>query len=245
MKRFAFVALLAIFTSVAGASEQGPTFRAHVDLGDRPSLQRGARIFVNYCLSCHSAAYMRYSRMGADLGLSDQQVKDNLMFSTDKIGSTMEVALRPDDAVQWFGVAPPDLSVIARARGADWLNTFFLGFYEDPGRATGVNNLAFKDTAMPHVLSELQGMQRAVTETITDADGVEHEKITGFELAAPGRMSEAEYRSTVRDLVNFLVYIGEPAKLERYRIGAWVMLFLLFFTFLAYLLKREYWKDVH
>jgi len=220
-------------------------YSAEVDLHDTESLQRGARIFVNYCLSCHSAAYMRYSRMGRDLQLSDEIVEENLMFTTDKIGEVMQVAMRPEDAAAWFGVAPPDLSVIARSRGADWLYTFLLTFYQDENRPTGVNNLVFKDTAMPHVLLGLQGLQRPVYETVSDGHGGEHEVVREFDIARKGSQDEQEYRRTIRDLVNFLVYLAEPAKLVRYRIGTWVILFLIVFFGVAYLLKREYWKDVH
>ncbi len=244
---FAIVVVLLLCGARAyAAGGAAVLYHAEVDLGDRASLQRGARTFVNYCVSCHSAAYMRYSRLAEDLGLSEDLVEDNLMFTTDKIGETMQVAMRSSDAERWFGgVAPPDLSVIARARGADWLYTFLLTFYEDRDRPAGVNNLAFKDTAMPHVLWELQGLQRPVTEQVSDAHGEAHERITGFELAVPGRLDESEYRALVRDLVGFMVYLGEPVKLVRYRLGFWVLAFLVVFTVLAYLLKREYWKDVH
>lgn len=246
MKRIAAIAAMLLAAGGAGAAGPGAKlYHAPVDLGDQASLQRGARTFVNYCLSCHSASFMRFSHLARDLGLTEEQVENNLLFVTDKIGDTMQVALRAEDAERWFGVAPPDLSVIARARGADWLYTFLLTFYEDPARPNGVNNLAFPDTAMPHVLWELQGLQRPIYETVTDAHGEEHQRIVGFELAVPGSQDEAEYRRTVADLVTFLVYLGEPAKLVRTTVGAWVLVFLVAFTILAYLLKREYWKDVH
>lgn len=238
------MAFLALLAASAHASEK-PMYTAHVDLGDKASLQRGARTFVNYCLSCHSAAFMRFSRMAEDLGLTEEQTEQNLMFVTDKIGSTMEVAMRPEDATQWMAAPPPDLSVIARARGADWLYSYLLTYYVDPARPTGVNNATFKDSAMPHVLWELQGLQRPIIEKVKAHDGSDVEKITGFEVVTPGKQDAEAYRRTVRDLVNFLVYVGEPAKLVRTTIGFWVILFLVVFTALAYLLKREYWKDVH
>lgn len=225
---------------VLAAGGQGPaTLEANVNLGNKTSLQRGARLFVNYCLSCHSAQYMRYARMAEDLELPEDVVKDNLMFATDKLGDTMTIAMRPADAEQWFGVTPPDLSVIARSRGADWLYSFLNGFYVDERRPTGVNNVYFADTAMPHVLADLQGLQRKIE---TEGDG--HGGVQ-FEAYSEGRLSPAEYQQTVRDLVAFLVYVGEPAKLVRYRIGFWVIAFLLVLFVATFLLKREYWKDVH
>lgn len=245
MKRYVWILLAAVSFDVCAAGGGGMLYEAQVDLSDTKSLQRGARTFMNYCLSCHSASYMRFSRLAADLQLSEDLVSGNLMFVTDKIGDVMQVAMKQADAEDWFGVAPPDLSVIARARGADWLTTYFLTFYQDPERPTGVNNLAFVDTAMPHVLWELQGIQRPIYETSTDENGKSHEVITGFEIARKGLQDEQEYRRTVRDLVNFLVYLGEPAKLVRYKLGVWVIIFLVVLLALSYALKREYWKDVH
>lgn len=209
------------------------------DLSDQKSLQRGARIFVNYCLSCHAAAYMRYNRLGQDLGIPEDVLKANLMFGTDKPGETMTAAMRPEDATRWFGVPPPDLSVIARARGAAWLYTYFMTFYRDASRPTGVNNLAFKDVGMPHVLWELQGWQQPV-----DA-GTTPRAIEDLELVSPGSAGADGYRQAVSDLVNFLVYLGEPIKLKRHAIGAWVMVYLLVLLLVVYLMKLEYWKDVH
>ncbi|MEX2480119.1 MAG: cytochrome c1 [Gammaproteobacteria bacterium] len=218
---------------------------ANINLGNKTTLQRGARLFVNYCLSCHSAKYMRYVRMAEDLEIPEDVVKDNLMFTTNKIGDTMKVAMRPEDAEQWFGVAPPDLSVIARARGEDWLYSFLNGFHVDDKRPTGVNNLYFPDTAMPHVLADLQGLQRKV-EHEDDGHGDDgHGGGAAFEQVSSGQMSADEYRQATRDLTAFLLYIGEPAKLVRYRIGFWVIAFLLVLLVATYLLKREYWKDVH
>ncbi|MGE0482778.1 MAG: cytochrome c1 [Gammaproteobacteria bacterium] len=226
------------------AGGHGPALlEANVNIGNKTSLQRGARLFVNYCLSCHSAQFMRYERMATDLDLDESVVKDNLMFATDKIGNTMTVAMRPADAEKWFGVAPPDLSVIARARGADWLYSFLNGFYLDDKRPNGVNNLYFPDTAMPHVLSELQGFQQLKGHGEEAADHGAHG--SPLELARPGKMDEAGYRQATRDLVAFLVYVGEPAKLVRYRVGFWVIAFLFVLFVATYLMKREYWKDVH
>ena len=245
MNRLFITIALAVFVNAALAAEQGPKLqKANNDLGDRASLQRGARLFVNYCVSCHSAAYMRYNRLAQDLHLSEETVEANLMFTTDKIGDTMKVAMQPADAQRWFGMAPPDLSVIARARGTDWLYTFLSSFYIDEKRPTGVNNIVFADTAMPHVLWELQGLKRPVYHTVTDKHGNEAQVVDHFESVVAGTLTEAEYQQAVRDLVNFLEYIGEPAKLVRYKVGVWVIAYLLVFLIVAYLLKREYWKDV-
>ena len=245
MKRMILVALLAMVPGLSSAVGTGmPPVKVDTDPHDRESLQRGARIFVNYCLSCHSASYMRFSRLASDLNIADQLVVDNLMFVTDKIGNTMEVAMRAADAERWFGVAPPDLSVIARSRGADWLYTFLTSFYLDPSRPTGVNNLVFKDTAMPHVLWELQGWQTPIRRSQIE-NGTNREVIDGLELTIPGKLQEAEFQQTVRDLVNFLAYMGEPAQLIRRRLGRWVVAFLGVLLVPVYLLKREYWRDIH
>lgn len=204
-----------------------------IDITDKASLQRGAQTFVNYCLSCHQASYMRYNRMGKDLGLSDSQVKDNLMFAADKIGETMTIAMRPEDAKKWFGVTPPDLSVIARSRGTDWLYTYLRTFYLDDSRTVGTNNLAFADVGMPHVLWEQQGY-------------LSHNEQSGhLEQVKKGTLSEHEYDQTVHDLVNFLAYLGEPSKLQRIELGKWVLLYLFIFFLIAYPLKKAFWKDVH
>ncbi len=238
--------LLCLVSGATSASEEGPDLdKAYIDPTNQASLQHGAQVFVNYCLSCHSAAFMRYSRMGHDLGLSDKQVMQNLMFASQKIGEPLTVAMPADQAKRWFGTAPPDLSVVARARGVDWLYTYLRAFYLDDSRPFGVNNLVFKDVAMPHVLGTLQGWQKPVYRTETGEDGKERKVIEGLELAVPGSQSPEEYDRTVRDLVNFLAYMGEPAKLERQSLGIKVVLFLVVFLIPAYLLKKEYWKDVH
>ncbi|MCP5143779.1 MAG: cytochrome c1 [Gammaproteobacteria bacterium] len=245
MKRLIAI-VVCCWAGVALASSGGSALHpAGNSLSDTASLQRGARTFVNYCLSCHSAQYMRYNRMAEDLGLTEDMVVDNMLFTDKKVGDTMTVAMRGSDASQWFGNAPPDLSVVARARGTDWLYSFLTGFYADPKKPTGVNNIIFADTAMPHVLWELQGVQKMVTRFEETEEGEEHEVFDHFELATPGIQSELEYQRTVRDLVNFLEYMGEPAKLKRYHIGMWVLVYLVIFTLAAYLLKKEFWRDVH
>ncbi|MCW8945550.1 MAG: cytochrome c1 [Sedimenticola sp.] len=217
---------------------------ADVDVSDQASLQRGAKYFVNYCLSCHSAKFQRYNRMAKDLGLTEDEVKENLMFTTDKIGDTMEIAMSPENAEAWFGTAPPDLSLIARSRGVDWLYTYLRSFYVDESRPFGVNNVVFPDVGMPHVMWELQGMQKAVFHEVDGQQVVE--KLVPVEGAAgKGKLSAEAFDGAMRDLTAFLSYVGEPIQLERKRIGKWVLLFIGIFFVLAYLLKKEYWKDIH
>ena len=216
-----------------------------VDLSNQQSLQRGAKIFINYCLSCHSAAYMRYNRMGQDLSISNDVLKENLMFGAEKVGDVMSISMRQEDSINYFGVIPPDLSVIARSRGADWLYTYFKTFYKDDSRPFGVNNLVYKDTAMPHVLWELQGEQHLVSKESIAAVYYDPSYSDFLELVSPGKLTEKEYDRTVRDLVNYLVYMGEPIKLKRTKIGVWVMFYLFVFLLIAYMLKKEYWKDIH
>jgi ubiquinol-cytochrome c reductase cytochrome c1 subunit len=218
--------------------------KANIDPTNKQSLQRGARLFVNYCLSCHSAALMRYERIGADLGIDEKLVSENLMFTGGKVGDLMTVATADDDSKEWFGTVPPDLTVIARARGVDWLYTYLRSFYRDDSKITGVNNLVFADVGMPHVMWELQGWQDPVITTTKDHDGVERKSIA-LELAEPGLMTPVEFDRATRDLVNFLDYMGEPAKYERRSLGVKVLLFLFMFLVLAILLKKEYWKDIH
>jgi ubiquinol-cytochrome c reductase cytochrome c1 subunit len=218
--------------------------KANIDPTNKQSLQRGARLFVNYCLSCHAAALMRYERIGADLGIDEKLVSENLMFTGGKVGDLMTVATADDDSKEWFGTVPPDLTVIARARGVDWLYTYLRSFYRDDTKITGVNNLVFADVGMPHVMWELQGWQDPVITTTKDHDGVERKSIA-LELAEPGLMTPTEFDRATRDLVNFLDYMGEPAKYERRSLGVKVLMFLFMFLVLAILLKKEYWKDIH
>jgi ubiquinol-cytochrome c reductase cytochrome c1 subunit len=244
MKRI-LVLLLAIAPSWAFAAGGGVHLdKANIDPTNKESLQRGARLFVNYCLSCHAAALMRYERMGKDLGLDEIQVSENLMFTGGKVGELMTVATSAEDAKEYFGTVPPDLSVIARARGVDWLYTYMRSFYRDDSKIVGVNNLVFPDVGMPHVLWELQGWQEPVITTVKDHDGQKRKEIS-LELVEPGLMEPREYDRAVRDLVNFLDYMGEPAKYERRELGVKVIMFLVFFLVVAYLMKRDYWKDVH
>ena len=218
--------------------------KANIDPNNVQSLQRGAALFVNYCLSCHSASLMRYEHMGKDLGIEETLVSENLIFNGGKIGDLMTVATAPADSKVWFGTVPPDLTVIARARGVDWLYTYLHSFYRDDSRPIGTNNLVFPDVGMPNVLWELQGVQEPVITTLKKPDGTEVVEVS-LELVEPGLLTPTEFDRAIRDLENYLDYMGEPAKHERRELGTKVILFLLMFLVLAYLLKREFWKDVH
>jgi ubiquinol-cytochrome c reductase cytochrome c1 subunit len=241
-KRLLLLVLLAPLG--AFASTEGVRLdRALIDTRDAASLQRGAQVFVNYCLNCHSAQHMRYNRL-MDLGLTEQQVRDNLLFAADKVGETMSIAARVKDQKAWFGAAPPDLTVIARSRGPDWLYTYLRTYYRDDKSATGWNNLAFPSVGMPHVLWELQGTQVAKVEEKDDGHGGTHKQVK-LELQTPGALSVAEYDKLVADLVNYLVFMGEPARMQRMQIGYAVLIALSVLFVLVYLLKKEYWKDVH
>jgi len=214
---------------------------ANTNIENVGSLQRGAKYFVNYCLGCHSAKYVRYNRLANDLGITEKQLVENLMFTGERPFDTMANAMRAEDSVRWFGKSPPDLSLMARARGTDYIYTFLHGFYAAPGRSTGADNLVLPGTAMPHVLWKLQGVQQAVFKTEQNGEKV----FERFELARPGELNAEEYDSVVRDLVNFLDYIAEPIKVERQQLGLRVIAFLLVFLLIAYMLKKEIWKDVH
>jgi len=240
MKKLLIALLFAPLAS--WAAEEGYRLdRAPIDPTDLVSLQAGARTFVNYCMGCHGAEYMRYNRL-TDLGLTEQQIRDNLMFTADKVGETMKVAMTAKQGKAWFGVAPPDLSVIARARGADWLYTYLRTFYRDPKTASGWNNLVFPNVGMPHALWTLQG-EKALKLVKTEEGGHENVEYQLTQLSK-GAQDTVQYDTTVRDLVNFLVYLSEPSATSRVRIGI-VVLFVLGILFvLSYALKREFWKDV-
>jgi ubiquinol-cytochrome c reductase cytochrome c1 subunit len=262
--RLLLAVLLAAAAPLAqGAGEMGARLlNAPVNRLDDESLQRGARNFVNYCLTCHAAKYMRYNRL-SDLGLTDAQIADNLMFASDKIGETMDVAMTPAQGKAWFGNPPPDLSVEARIRGRDWLYSYLLGFYRDDASATGWNNLVFPNVGMPNVLWELQGQNKLVKTEYED-----HEKAMGAAIAVkglsalepekdakiavlslapdkPGTMTRVQYETFVTDLVNYMDYMAEPIRNTRIHLGLLVLLFLGVFFVFAYALKREYWNDLH
>jgi len=268
------VAILLAAMPVLGLAAGGKIelLEAKPDLSDKASLQRGAKMFVNFCLGCHSTSFMRYSRLRQDLGLTEEQVQNNLLFTGGKVVDKMEVAMSADDAEKWFGVNPPDLSVIARSRSPDWLYSYLVTFYQDddPARPFGVNNIVFKDVGMPHVLWSQQGIQQYVEgdkpanvqsehihkleasgadvllhTTLVLEDGTHEEAVDRLSATRPGTMEPGQFRRAARDLVNYLVYVSEPAQLVRYKIGTWVLVFLAVLFVLSYGLYKEYWKDVH
>jgi len=249
------VPALASFSSWASESVRLDRVPADVKPNDTVSLQRGAHVYVNYCLGCHGLAYMRFNRL-RDLGLSEQQIRDNLIPTEAKVGDLMKIAMDAKNAKDWFGAPPPDLSVIARSRasgdgsGADWLYSYLRGFYRDPSRPTGWNNTVFANVGMPHVLYQLQGVQVLKAETVERRFGPKEEEVDRREvvrlvLEKPGTMAPAEYDRMIADLVNFLVYVGEPSRGTRETLGIYVLMFLGVLFVLAYLLKKEFWKDVH
>jgi len=239
MKKLLVILAFAPAMAVANTATV-PLDKAPVDLTDDASLQRGAKVFVNYCLNCHSASAARYNRM-QDFGLTEQQIKDNLLFAAEKPGELMNVAMPKADAKKWLGAAPPDLSLIARSRGSDWIYTYLRGFYRDPSRPTGWNNTVFDKVGMPHVLWDLQGVQ----EPVYGKNHEGHEVIEKLTLVEPGSATPAEYDAMVGDLVNYLTWMGEPAAVKRKETGLIVMAFLAFFFVVAYYLKKEFWKDIH
>jgi ubiquinol-cytochrome c reductase cytochrome c1 subunit len=256
MKRqIALLLALLLAPSLAAASGGAALDHSHANVHDRASVQSGAKLFMNYCVSCHSVRFMRYSRMAQDLDLSEEQVMKHLNFTGAKFGEAITVAMDPEDAKAWFGAPPPDLSLTARSRGPDWIYTYLRSFYVDDTRPIGWNNTILPGASMPHVLWELQGTQRAVTEPKhTGKDGraepchkaeVNGECFVRFELASPGKLGREQYDEAVRDLVSFMTYVGEPAALQRGKFGVWVIVFLVVFTFLAWLVKHEYWREVH
>jgi ubiquinol-cytochrome c reductase cytochrome c1 subunit len=216
-----------------------------VSLDDKRSLQNGAKIFVNYCMSCHSAAFMRYNRMAQDLEIPEELVIEHMLVADANIGDPMTTTMTREDGEEWFGVAPPDLSLIGKLRDTDWLYTYFRSFYMDEATASGWNNTVFPNVAMPHALFELQGIQKAVFKSETDDNGIEHQVFDGFEMVTEGTMTGEEFDHAMRDLTNFLYYMAEPARMVRIGYGIWTMLFLAVLGTLAFLLKKEYWQDVH
>ena len=236
--------LLGASATASAAGGVKPKYKASVDVSNTDSLRRGSKYFVNYCLGCHSLKYVRYNSLLDDLNISEEQLSA-LMFTQDKSTEMMTIAMPAEDAERWFGIAPPDLSLTARSKGADWIYSYLKTFYVEEGRPAGVNNLTLKGASMPHVLAPLQGYQRAVFETVTDADGNPHEEFKGFETVTEGSLSAGEYDAVVNDITTFLVYVSEPVQLKRQSVGIGVLAFLLVFFLFAYFLKREIWKDVH
>ncbi|WP_428419812.1 cytochrome c1 [Methylibium sp.] len=254
MKKLIALLLAALaFAGTARASESEVAWDKFPEnkLTDVAALQHGAKLFVNYCLNCHSAAYMRYNRL-QDIGLTEAQIKGNLVFATDKVGDTMRVALDPQHAKEWFGAVPPDLTVVARSRaghggsGADYLYTYLRSYYRDETKTTGWNNMVFPSVSMPHVLWELQGQRAArfVEDTDPHDESKKVHRFAGYEQLTPGKLTPLAYDEAVGDLVAYLQWMGEPVQNQRKRIGVWVLLFLAVFTVIAWRLNAAYWKDV-
>lgn len=249
-KVFALIAAFVPAVALAAGGSNIALDKHRTDLHDTASLQRGAQTYMNYCMGCHSLEHGRYNRVARDLGIPEDLMMENLVFADKKFGDLMTNAMSAQDGKQWFGATPPDLTLVARVRRPDWVYTYLRSFYEDPTRPYGVNNVVFKDVGMPHVLGELQGRQvmgtaqvRVGFDTLTGQE-ITEEKDGVLYLAEPGKLTAAEYDKLVFDLVNFLVYMGEPIALERQRLGWWVLLFLAIFFVPVYLLNKEYWKDV-
>jgi ubiquinol-cytochrome c reductase cytochrome c1 subunit len=244
-KRFTLIAALLLPAGAVFAQEGGmQLLHAGTDINNKDSLQRGARNFMNYCSGCHSLQYLRYNRMGQDLEIPPADLAADLMFTSDKPFDMVNSAM-PADAEQWFGKRPPDLSLVARAKGVDYVYSLFHGYYQDKTRPWGVNNLYLQNVSMPHVLQKLQGLQKPVFKHETGENGEARMVLTGVEMMTPGSMTPEEYDEFIRDIVNFLDYAAEPIKASRQSMGVFVILFLLVFFAFAYLLRKEYWKDVH
>jgi len=245
MKRLIIASVLLFAPAFGIASGESVHLEnANIDLTDKESLKRGAESFVKYCMGCHSLRYMRYNRMGKDLGLDEVQVRQDFIFNGAKPGDQMVSAMRPADTEKWFGTPVPDLTLVTRRRSSDWVYSYLKGFYSDDTRPFGVNNIVFPNVGMPDILADLQGMQKPV---YGETAGGDQGEIEGVEPdpEQPGTMSAEEYDGFVRDLTNFLTYAGEPMKLERQHLGIYVLIFLGVFFVLSYALKKEYWKDVH
>jgi ubiquinol-cytochrome c reductase cytochrome c1 subunit len=252
MKRLILTLMMA-FGLAAGAQasggEEAPWDKAPSHTNELPALQNGAKLFVNYCLNCHSAAFMRFNRL-QDIGISEQQIKDNLLFVTDKVGDVMKSPIDPKEAKEWFGAVPPDLTLVARSRsghggsGADYLYTYMRSFYRDPERPTGWNNLVFPNVGMPHVLWEMQGDREPVFDKVEE-HGHEVKVFKGWKQVTPGAVTPLQYDEAVGDLVGYLQWMAEPVQNHRVRVGAWVMLFLLLVLVVFWRLNAAFWKDIH
>lgn len=246
MRLLVSILICALYLVPAPSTAETTTKLHHmsVNLSDRLSLLRGARIFTNYCLSCHTARYVRYQQLLPGLDIKPKQLQKYLMPPGRKLGNKMTVTMTAREAGKWFGTAPPDLSDIERVRGADWLFTYLTSFYLDPTRPTGVNNLVFPKVAMPDILWQLQGLQKPVYKTIKDGDGKTRKVISGLKLSSTGTMPKQKFDARMKDLVNFLAYLSAPYQQKSHHVGFWITPLLILFTISAYLLKREYWKDV-
>ena len=242
MRKLIIATLLLLSPVMLLAAEGPPLEKANIDLRDQASLQRGAKYFVNYCMGCHSLQYMRYNRLAKDLGINEIALRENLLFGDAKPGDLMENSIRPEDALKWFGIAVPDLTLVTRWRSPDWVYTYLKSFYLDNTRPYGVNNVLFPLVAMPHALGDFQGAQEPV---FAPAHGAGVPLLEGVKLVKQGKLSPKEYDAMVRDITAFLTYAGEPIQLERQRLGFYVLLFLGLLFIPAYLMKKEFWKDIH
>ncbi len=246
MRKLLLASLFLLAPALAPAAGGGvPLQDAGIDLKDQASLQRGAGYYVNYCMGCHSLGYMRYNRLAADLGIDDATLRQSLIFTGAKPGDLMVSSMNPVSAEKWFGTAVPDLTLVTRWRSPNWVYSYLKGFYADPSRPLGVNNVVFPNVGMPHVLAGLQGLAQPKFAEHPGPDGAPVKTVVGVEPAQGGTMTAEQYDAFARDLTAFLTYAGEPIKLERQRLGIWVLLFLAVFFVAAYMLKKEYWKDVH
>ena len=258
MKKLFVALMLAALPLLSFASEQGPELeKVAIDVSDKAAMQDGARTFANYCMGCHSAKFQRYERVADDLGIPHEVMLDKLVFTGAKIGDHMSIGMQPNDAKVWFGAAPPDLTLVARVRGTDWLYSYLKSFYADPTRPWGVNNRVFPNVGMPNVLVGLQGKQVVGCKQIQVVEGgkkqydpltgtpLTHEACDQLKIDTPGALTGEQFDEKVKNLVTFLAYSANPVKLQHQRIGTYVLLYLAFFFVFAYLLKREYWKDVH
>ena len=259
MKKLFAVLMLAMMPALSFAAEQGVQLdKVDIDVSDKAALQDGARTFANYCMGCHSAKFQRYERVADDLGIPHEVMLDNLVFTGAKIGDHMKIGMQPNDAKAWFGAAPPDLTLVARVRGTDWLYSYLRAFYEDPSRPWGVNNKVFPNVGMPNVLAPLQGRQVIGCKQvqIVEDGKKQYDPLTGTPLTheacdqltvlpKTGALTEEQFDEKIKNLVTFLAYSANPVKLEHQRIGTYVLIYLAFLFVFAYLLKREYWKDVH
>ncbi|MFZ1537717.1 MAG: cytochrome c1 [Chromatiaceae bacterium] len=246
MRKLILASLLFLAPVLASASTEGVALQdAKINLKDKASLQRGAEHFVNYCMGCHSLQYMRYNRMAEDLGIADTTLRQNFIFTGAKPGDLMISSMSTENAANWLGIAVPDLTLVTRWRSPDWVYTYLKSFYADPTRPYGVNNLVFPQVGMPNILAGLQGIQQPKIEDHKSPEGQVIQKVVGLEPAVGGTLSAEQYDTFVRDVTAFLTYAGEPVKLERQKLGIYVLLFLALFFVVAYALKKEYWKDVH
>lgn len=243
-KLLLIVSLLAPGLALAAGGSNVPLDKANYDLTDKASLQNGAKIFQNYCLGCHQMQYQRYQRAFEDLGIPLELGQEHLQFTGEKVGDHITSNIPAESAAKWFGAPPPDLTLVARVRGADWLYTYLRTFYVDESKTFGVNNVVFPDVGMPHVLQELQGVPRKTTEKQL-VDGEEVDRYVGIKADGSGELSAGEYDQAVLDLVNYLVYTGEPSRLEAESLGRWVLAFIAVLFIFVYLLKKDYWRDVH